>query len=65
MNFERCLTEFGDICMLCGRTDDDDFDNENDRCKFDEKKKSDRECEGFYCGEQCRLCSPLCDKLNI
>ncbi len=52
------------ICMICGWTDSDEFDNDNDKCSHDDKLDKDANtCSMFSCGEQCRECPPTCQHL--
>ncbi len=52
------------ICMICGWTDSDEFDNDNDKCSHDDKlDKEANTCSMFSCGEQCRHCPPSCQYL--
>jgi hypothetical protein len=63
-NFPECLEEFGgDLCTLCSVPDEESFDNDGDKCPYDEQKKE-SSCPGFSCVEQCRLCDPSCQCYN-
>lgn len=66
MKFEDCVNEIGDVCLFCDRSNtDDNFDSDNDICRFDDIKESDRYCKCFICSEQCASCDPACSKLQI
>ena len=57
---QNVLCAEGDIiCMICAVGDDL---KDDEPCKFDDQRTDDN-CPGFECSEQCRLCPKICEFL--